>query len=113
MAKKHKNEVEYEKHSSLLREAFSENGIGSSKRMLGALIITVCMGCIIYFVVTEGATEHVTQLLDTAMLVACGLLGLGSIASVWKYKYAGNKVSMPQYEKEGEGEENEENELDA
>ena len=64
---------------SFMREAFSERGVASSKRLLGALCLLVCLGVISYLAFTEGGTNTVESLLQTVLIVAATLLGLGSI----------------------------------
>lgn len=66
------------------------NGIISSKRIMGMIVLLVCLGCIIYLVIAEGGTSVVENLLQTAMVMAASLLGISSVTSIWK----GNKVSM-------------------
>lgn len=80
---------------SWMREAFSEKGIGSAKRLVGAFICVVTMGCIVYLTIKEGATPAVQDLLQTSMIVGASLLGLYSITSIWK----GGKVSTSSSEK--------------
>jgi len=69
---------------SLIREALSENNVGSAKRLLGAIIIMICLGLICYFAIVEGATDNVKSLIETSLIIACALLGLSSITSIWK-----------------------------
>lgn len=66
------------------------NGIISSKRVMGMLVLVVCLICIIYLVVSEGGSSVVENLLQTAMVMAASLLGISSVTSIWK----GNQVSM-------------------
>lgn len=72
------------KNRSLIREALSEKGVGSAKRVFGAIILLICLGCIVYLVIKEGATEHVTELLNTCLIIAAALLGISSITNIWK-----------------------------
>lgn len=66
------------------------NGIVSSKRVMGMLVLVVCLICMIYLVVSEGGSGVVENLLQTAMVMAASLLGISSVTSIWK----GNQVSM-------------------
>lgn len=66
------------------------NGIVSSKRVMGMLVLIVCLICMIYLVVSEGGTGVVENLLQTGMVMAASLLGISSVTSIWK----GNQVSM-------------------
>lgn len=67
-----------------LYDAFSEKGIGSAKRLIGAFISIASMGCIIYLTIKEGATDVVQDLLQTSLITGAALLGLYSITSIWK-----------------------------
>lgn len=69
-----------------LREVFSENGVGSSKRILGTLMLIVCLVCVVYLVFSEGGTSVVENILITITAVGAGLLGLSSVTSIWKSK---------------------------
>lgn len=66
------------------------NGIVSSKRVMGMLVLIVCLICMVYLVVSEGGTGVVENLLQTGMVMAASLLGISSVTSIWK----GNQVSM-------------------
>ena len=70
--------------SNFIREVFSEKGIASSKRVLGAIIILVCLACIVYLVIKEGGTSIVKELLDTSMIIGGALLGISSVTGIWK-----------------------------
>ncbi len=72
-----------------LREVFSENGVGSSKRILGTLMLIVCLVCVVYLVFKEGGTSVVENIIITLIAVGAGLLGLSSVTSIFKNK--GNK----------------------
>lgn len=72
-----------------LREVFSENGVGSSKRILGTLMLIVCLVCVVYLVFKEGGTSVVENILITTTAVGAGLLGLSSVTNIFKNK--GNK----------------------
>ena len=69
-----------------LREVFSENGVGSSKRILGTLMLIVCLVCVVYLVFSEGGTSVVENILITTTAVGAGLLGLSSVTGIWKKK---------------------------
>lgn len=68
------------------------NGVLSSKRVFGSLIILVVLGCTIALVIKEGGTEVVENLLTTAMILGASLLGISSVTNIWK-KPTGNKSS--------------------
>jgi len=80
------------------REIFSEDGIGSSKRVVGALSMLVILFCITYLTITEGCTNCVEGLLQVLIITSCSLLGLSSVTSIWKK----NKVSLFQENKKEE-----------
>lgn len=82
------------------REIFSENGIGSSKRIVGTLAMLVALGCIIYLTINEGCTSCVEGLLQVLIITSCSLLGLSSVTSIWK----GGKASVSPEKKEEENE---------
>jgi hypothetical protein len=66
------------------REMLSENGVGSSKRLVGFISILVTLGCIIYLVIAEGCSTCVENLLQTVIISACALLGVSSVTSIFK-----------------------------
>lgn len=85
------------KNKGFFRQLVSgANGIISSKRVMGMLVLVVCLICIIYLVVAEGGSGVVENLLQTAMVMAASLLGISSVTSIWK----GNQVSMGNGSKE-------------
>ena len=84
------------------REFFSENGIASSKRLIGGISMLVVLGCIIYLTITEGCTNCVEGLLQVVIITSCSLLGLSSVTSIWK----NGRASINQ-EKKKEDEEDE------
>lgn len=64
--------------------AFCENGIGSAKRILGALIIVGVMFCTIWSCVNYGMTDNNKSVVETEIITAGGLLGITSITNIWK-----------------------------
>lgn len=85
------------KNKGFFRQLVSgANGIVSSKRVMGILVLLVCLACIIYLVIAEGGTGVVENLLQTGMVMAASLLGISSVTSIWK----GNQVSMGNGSKE-------------
>lgn len=72
-------------NKSNFREMVSgENGIISSKRVMGVIILVVCMICTCWLVWAEGGTTVVENLLQTLMVMAAALLGISSITGIWK-----------------------------
>jgi hypothetical protein len=73
------------KTKSNFREMISgENGVISSKRVMGVVVLTVCMLCTCWLVWAEGGTQVVENLLQTLMVMAAALLGISSITGIWK-----------------------------
>ena len=70
---------------SFMKEMISgDNGIVSSKRVMGVIVLTVCLGCTIWLVIQEGGTTVVENLLQTLMIMSAALLGISSVTSIWK-----------------------------
>jgi len=76
--------------------AFSENGIGSAKRIIAALIITGVMFCTVWSCVKYGMTDNIKSVIETEILTAGGLLGITSVTNIWK------KNNLPTEENMGE-----------
>ena len=73
------------KTKSNFREMISgENGVISSKRVMGVIVLVVCMICTCWLVWAEGGTQVVENLLQTLMIMAAALLGISSITGIWK-----------------------------
>lgn len=73
------------KKKSDFREMISgENGIVSSKRVMGVITLSVCMICTCWLVWSEGGTTVVENLLQTLMIMSAALLGISSITGIWK-----------------------------
>ena len=73
------------KTKSNFREMISgENGVISSKRVMGVIVLVVCMICTCWLVWAEGGTQVVENLLQTLMVMAAALLGISSITGIWK-----------------------------
>ena len=68
----------------ILLGAFSENGVGSAKRILGAVIIVGVMFCTVWSCVKYGMTNNNKSVIETEILTAGGLLGITSITNMWK-----------------------------
>lgn len=79
------------KLSTILKQMVSgENGQISSKRVMGAVMSLVCLGCIIYLSIREGGTLVVENLLQTTLIMAASLLGISSVTGIWR----GNSIKM-------------------
>ena len=76
------------KKTSFWLEVLSDSPAGtlSSKRVIGAFVLLICMGCIVYLVITEGGTSVVEGLIQTSLIMAGALLGISSITRIWSDK---------------------------
>ena len=91
------------KRNNDFRELISgENGIISSKRVMGVLVLLVCLGCTIWLVISEGGTQVVENLLQTLMIMAATLLGISSITGIWRNGKSHNTQSYSEQETEYE-----------
>ena len=61
-----------------------ENGKLSSKRIMGTVVLIICLICTSWLVYKEGGTQVVENLLQTLMVMAAALLGISSVTSIWK-----------------------------
>lgn len=66
--------------------AFSENGIGSAKRVVGAFMIVCVMFCTIWSCVKFGMIEPVKSVIETEIITAGALLGITSMTNIWRKK---------------------------
>ena len=73
------------KKKSDFREMISgENGIVSSKRVMGVITLSICIICVCWLVWNEGGTAVVENLLQTLMIMAAALLGISSVTGIWR-----------------------------
>lgn len=72
------------KNNSFKEIVTGENGVLSSKRVMGVIILVICMICTTWLVYNEGGTQVVENLLQTLMIMAAALLGISSVTSIWK-----------------------------
>ena len=71
--------------NNMMREMVSgENGIVSSKRVMGIITLVMCLICVCWLVWSEGGTQVVENLLQTLMIMAAALLGISSITGIWR-----------------------------
>ena len=75
------------------RLVFCENGSPSSKRVMGATCLTVCLFCLVWLTIKEGGTQVVENVMQTLLIVSSALLGISSVTSIWK----GNKTAIGKY----------------
>ena len=61
-----------------------DNGFLSSKRVMGVVVLSICVICTCWLVYAEGGTQVVENLLQTLMIMSAALLGISSITSIWK-----------------------------
>lgn len=64
-----------------LKNALSSDSATSSKRLCGFIGWIVCVACVIYSVTTEMPSLHA---LDTLFLTSTALLGLDTVANIFK-----------------------------
>jgi hypothetical protein len=80
------------KKTNNFRELVSgDNGVLSSKRVMGVVVLAICVLCTCWLVYAEGGTQVVENLLQTLMIMAAALLGISSITGIWK---KGGKVEI-------------------
>ena len=79
-----KREDNFKKKGFMKEMISGENGIISSKRVMGVVVLIVCMICTCWLVWAEGGTTVVENLLQTLMVMAAALLGISSITGIWK-----------------------------
>ena len=60
------------------------NGFLSSKRVMGVVVLSICMLCTVWLVYAEGGTQVVENLLQTLMIMSAALLGISSVTGIWK-----------------------------
>ena len=61
-----------------------ENGKLSSKRVMGVVVLAICMLCTVWLVYSEGGTQVVENLLQTLMIMSAALLGISTITGIWR-----------------------------
>lgn len=70
----------------ILLGAFSENGIGSAKRLVGSFMIFCIMFCTIWSCIKFGMIETVKDVIETEIITAGALLGITSVTNIWQKK---------------------------
>lgn len=73
--------------SGILREIFSRSPDSniSAKRVFGSITLMISLGCTVYLTISEGGTQVVENLIQTAFIIAASLLGIASVTSIWKH----------------------------
>lgn len=74
-----------------LKEAFSENGTPSSKRIIGGFMILVITLCTGWSILKFGMTDNNKSVVEIEIISGCSLLGLSSVTSIWKNTSDNNK----------------------
>lgn len=69
-----------------IREAFSEKGVASSKRILGGICLLVVLAMWCHSTYKNGLGEHETMLAEIIVGTACILLGISSVTSAIRNK---------------------------
>ena len=67
-----------------IKEALSEGGVPSSKRLLGCIVLVSVIGVWAYETIGHGLNEHETDLAEVLVMVACVLLGITSVSNIFK-----------------------------
>ena len=88
-----------------IREAFSESGVPSAKRVIGGLMIVVVLFCTVFSCVKFGMTVHVTSVIETEIITAGALLGVSSVTSIWKGRSARKAAEAEKGESEEDSDE--------
>ena len=103
-----------DKKHNFWREVFSENGGGSSKRIIGTLMIVVVMACTGYLTIKFGDSETVKSICETSIIVGASLLGLSSVTGIWRHGSVnvGNARKKKPKAPDNEPGENEEEEIE-
>ena len=70
----------------ILLGAFSENGVGSAKRIVGTFMIVCVMFCTIWSCIKFGMIESVKSVIETEIITAGALLGITSVTNIWRKK---------------------------
>jgi len=83
----------------ILLGAFSENGIGSAKRIVGSFMILCVMFCTIWSCIKFGMIESVKSVIETEIITAGTLLGITSVTNIWR-----KKLTQPEEEEKKENE---------
>lgn len=65
-----------------LKEAFSEQGRPSSRRILGGLLIVTCCFCIIFSLIKYGMNDNVSNTINVALISGVSLMGVTSVANI-------------------------------
>lgn len=67
-----------------IKDMLSGGTAVSSKRVAGFLSLIIALLCVIYLVIKEGGTQIVSDLIITLLITSTGLLGVSTIANIWK-----------------------------
>ena len=83
------------------RETFSaSSGQLSSKRILGGLVLVVCLVFVIVQGVQEGVTDNIKDLLEIFIITSTTLLGITSVTNIWKNKNNNGRGSEDRFEQQ-------------
>ena len=84
----------------ILLGAFSENGVGSAKRIVGSFMVLCVMFCTIWSCLKYGMIEPVRSVIETEIITAGALLGITSVTNIWKKKTVPEEENTEGKEKE-------------
>ena len=82
--KKKNNKQEAPRNNSFKEIFCASNGYLSSKRVLGAIVLLVCLGVVVAEAIIEGITDNIKNLLEVLIITSTALLGITSVTSIWK-----------------------------
>lgn len=83
------------KKPNVFRETFSaSNGYLSSKRILGGIVLLVCLGVVVAEAIIEGVTDNIKSLLEVLIITSTSLLGITSVTNIWKQGKQTNKTEV-------------------
>ena len=83
------------KKPNVFRETFSaSNGHLSSKRILGGIVLLVCLGIVVAASIREGITDNVKSLTEVLIITSTALLGITSVTNIWKQGKQTNKTEV-------------------
>lgn len=95
MSKDNKKQI----RKNAFREIFSaSSGYLSSKRILGAIVLMVCLTVATVQCFTEGMTDNIKDIFELMIITSTTLLGISSVTGIWKTK--NSCTSKNKYEEE-------------
>jgi hypothetical protein len=88
MSTKKTNKEKDTNKTGFWRETFSgPYGHLSSKRILGGIVLMVCLFFIVFQALQEGITDNIKELFEWLIITSTALLGITSVGGIMKSKY--------------------------